>query len=48
MINWQKWKELEWKVLKRWIAIPRILRISLIPLFLLIIAILGWVKILSK
>ncbi|MDN4619242.1 hypothetical protein QCD85_14130 [Paenibacillus sp. PsM32] len=48
MIDWEKWKELEWKLFKFWISIPRILRISIIPLILVIISILGWVKIFSE
>lgn len=48
MINWKKWNELQWKMLKYWLAIPRILRLSALLLTMLIISILGWIKIFAE
>ena len=48
IINWEKWKELQWKMLKYWLAIPRIVRLSAILFTMLIISILGWFKILAE
>jgi len=48
MIDWEKWKKLQWKMLKYWLAIPRTLRLSVLFLTMLIISILGWINIFTE
>ncbi|WP_156172308.1 hypothetical protein [Paenibacillus dauci] len=37
--------QISWKLFRYWLKIPRVLRMSIIPLVMLIISILGWIKI---
>jgi hypothetical protein len=39
-----RWEKLSMSIIKHWIAVPRVIRLSIIPIAAIIVAILGWVK----
>ncbi|WP_179218672.1 hypothetical protein [Saccharibacillus sp. O23] len=43
MLDPQKWDAFTMKLTEKWIAVPRIYRVCLIPGILLVIALLGWI-----
>jgi len=44
LVDPEKWDAFTMKLTEKWISVPRIYRLCLIPTFLLILAILGWTR----